>query len=203
MSIERQVRIAAGVLSHVAERIAQGHGWSGEEDGSAGSRGVGRLFEEAAKQGIGVLVFRPGDSGLDDLAVSLRARSRIGDALGANNVVVVPERAVVLDGSELSGWWRIDLQTGFTLDELETGAGTEGEEELVVLSNAQRVSRYFNQLGCVVQALYIFSAVAIVVGIPGYLADEKEFAYGMGASAATSSAVANALKQRKGGGLCK
>lgn len=195
-------RIETGVLSHVAERIALGHGWMGGNDRSSGSRGVGRLFEEAVRQGVGVRVFKPGDSGVDELVVSLRAKRRIDEALIAGNAVIVPERAVTMDGEELSGWWKVDLQTSLTLDELETGAGTEGEEELVNLSTVQRIGRYFSKVGCVVQFMYIMAAVEIAVGIPAFMADEKSLAAGMGASAGMTSAAANALKQVDGGGKC-
>lgn len=87
--------------------------------------GVGRVFEEAARQGIGTVVLRPGEADPTRLAIAEGARARIAAALTAGLVVIVPERPVALGGEERVGWWLVDPTTGATQDQMDDGRGTE------------------------------------------------------------------------------
>ena len=109
--------LAEGVLAHVIERamVEVGAVMPAELALPAGSStGVGRVFEEAARQGIATVVLRPGEADPTRLAIGEGARARITAALTAGLVVVVPERPVALGGEERVGWWLVDPATGAT-----------------------------------------------------------------------------------------
>jgi hypothetical protein len=87
------------------------------------STGVGRVFEEAARQGIATVVLQPGEADPKRLAIGEGARARITEALVAGFVVVVPERSVALGGEQRVGWWLVDPATGATADTMDDGRG--------------------------------------------------------------------------------
>jgi hypothetical protein len=89
------------------------------------STGVGRVFEEADRQGIGTVVLQPGEADPTRLDIGEGARIRIAEALTAGFVVVVPERPVALSGEERVGWWLVDPTAGATEDQMDDGRGVE------------------------------------------------------------------------------
>jgi hypothetical protein len=120
--------LTEGVLAHVIERAmvevsAVMPAELGLPPGS--STGVGRVFEEAARQGIATAVLRPGEADSARLTISEGARALIAAALEAGLVVIVPERPVALDGEERIGWWLVDPATGATEDQMDDGRGVE------------------------------------------------------------------------------
>jgi hypothetical protein len=117
-----------GVLAHVIERamVEVSAVMPAELALPAGSStGVGRVFEEAARQGIATAVLRPGEADPARLAIGEGARALIAAALEAGLVVIVPERPVALDGQERIGWWLVDPATGATEDQMDDGRGVE------------------------------------------------------------------------------
>jgi len=54
---------------------------------------------------------------------SPEAALRIGQALMAGTVVIVPEQPVAIGDVGMTGWWAIDPLTGYTSDMLENGLG--------------------------------------------------------------------------------
>jgi Transglutaminase-like superfamily len=121
--------IVAGVLSHVAERIARGD-WSGRPARRGNAISVGRLFEQVNRDAVAIHVVRSrGD--VDGLMMSDEAMLRILDAVDRGLVVVAPERAVVLGGHTIAGWWLVDPVTGWVADELECGRGIDWTEYLL------------------------------------------------------------------------
>ncbi|MDQ2682862.1 MAG: hypothetical protein M3Y37_04985, partial [Chloroflexota bacterium] len=84
---------------------------------------VGRVFEEARRQEIPTVVLQPGLRDASSLEVDEAARIRIAAALEEGYVVIVPERAVSINGTGRTGWWLVDPGTGTTLDQLDNGRG--------------------------------------------------------------------------------
>jgi hypothetical protein len=120
--------LTEGVLAHVIERamVEVSAVMPAELSLPAGSStGVGRVFEEAARQGIATVVLRPGEADPTRLAFGEGARALIAAALEAGLVVIVPERPVALDGQERIGWWLVDPATGATEDQMDDGRGVE------------------------------------------------------------------------------
>lgn len=115
--------VVAGVMSHVAERLILGEGVPADPAAlPTPVLTVGRIFDEARFQGIAIQVLR-GPSAPVGLAFSPQAQLRIADRIAAGYAVIVPERAVNLDGGTHIGWWLVDPATGRTSDELEDGRG--------------------------------------------------------------------------------
>ena len=123
--------LAEGVLAHVIERAIVEIGAVMPPElalPTGSSTGVGRVFEEAAREGIATVVLRPGEADSARLAIGEGARARIAATVAAGFVVVVPERPVALGGEERVGWWLVDPTTGATADQMDDGRGVAMSE---------------------------------------------------------------------------
>src|SRR5829696_4649230 len=175
--------LAEGILAHVIERamVEVGAVMPAELVLPAGrSTGVGRVFEEAARQGIATVVLQPGEADPTKLAIGEGARARIAEALAAGFVVVIPERPVALGEEERVGWWRVDPATGATEDQMDDGRGTEMSEFALTMRIA------------------LCTASLIVLGAAAYMVF---FAAAEGAAGRTQSAAAALWAAKKGGGF--
>lgn len=155
----------AGVLSHVAERAVLDGSWVADLGGSAlpaVERGVGRVFEEADRQGVEVLTILPDESASRRLPanVSPEIVSLLQMAGAAGLIVIVPERPVDLDGTPAIGWWLVDPVTGTVRDQFETGQGA------TLVEYAQRVVNFlygplskFRSLGCAIAFVGLLGSV--------------------------------------------
>ena len=90
---------------------------------SDGVISVGRIFDEAKRQGIAPVVLRPDTDDANSVDVDGAARKRIAEALKEGYVVITPERPVVFGESTRIGWWLVDPETGTTFDQLDDGRG--------------------------------------------------------------------------------
>ncbi len=116
--------IRAGILSQVAESVLLDPTYWGSlvSEQMTGGVTVGRLFEAASKAGIKTLVLTDASATIPD-SFSREAALRIGQALMAGTVVIVPEQPVAIGDVGMTGWWAIDPLTGHTSDMLENGLG--------------------------------------------------------------------------------
>lgn len=161
--------VLAGVLAHVAERAGADAGaeLSPEAPPPAGS--VAQVFEEAARAGVSIRTLTPQSNDLANLAVSGAAKARIAEALAAGYVVVVPERAITLNGIEAVGWWQVDPQSGRTFDLMENGTGGSpmGEETVIIAGGpAWRAATAWKILSFVIGIIVGFSAVMAILMYP-------------------------------------
>ncbi len=153
--------VVAGIVSHIAERTLLGDGGTAPVAGNQMPIvSVGRLFETALMRDIPIHTLLPGASA-DDLAVSARAKRRIGAATAAGLAVIVPERSIELDGVPLAGWWEVDLSSGLALDRMETG---RGEGEYAMLLRIARVAYKFLTTGHCVGAAGLAAVAALMMG---------------------------------------
>jgi hypothetical protein len=121
---ESHPQVAAGVFSHAIERgLVEVTGTAMLDLRSDDFLSVGRVFEEARRQEIPTVVLQPGLRDASSLEVDEAARIRIAAALEEGYVVIVPERAVSINGTGRTGWWLVDPGTGTTLDQLDNGRG--------------------------------------------------------------------------------
>jgi hypothetical protein len=125
--------VLAGVLAHVAEVAGTDAAEELTPEAPPPESSVAHVFEEAARAGLAIRTVTPETTDLSTLAVSDIAKARIGEALAAGYLVVVPERAVTLDGVEQVGWWQVDPDTGRTFDLMENGRGAFGITENTVI----------------------------------------------------------------------
>ena len=80
------------------------------------------LFEEAARQGIGITTVR----NADDVRLAGfpgSARARMLEDLDAGQVLVAPSKPIILDGKPRVGWWRVDPNSGQAVGMMDTGLG--------------------------------------------------------------------------------
>ncbi len=81
-----------------------------------------RVFDEMIAQGIDPVLIQPNDYGkLDAYDFSPDALAHVIDALLAGKQVLIPSRAVMIDGQPTFAWWEIDPVTGETISVGENG----------------------------------------------------------------------------------
>lgn len=116
--------VRAGILSQVAESVLLDPIYWGSlvSEQMTGGVTVGGLFEAASKAGMKALVLADALATIPD-SFSPEAAVRIGRALKAGTVVIVPEQPVAIGDVRMTGWWAIDRLTGHTSDMLENGLG--------------------------------------------------------------------------------
>ena len=184
--------VVAGVLSHVAERIALGEGLPADPDVPMRTWvSVGRVFEEAARQGIPSVALQ-GPTVASTLPYEPEAAARIAERLSAGLVVVVPERAVDLDGGQRLGWWLVDPVTGQTLDESEDGRGTDAVEEPILLpyTTETKAIQEWLRINCVFFKAYLtFGRYLGLVGAVASAAGQPHLAEMLAAAAAVARAL--------------
>lgn len=155
--------ILAGVISHVAERMALGEGLPPLDPANPPPPplSVGRIFEEATRQGVATKVYR-GSSSAVSLPYETGPNALIGAAMDAGLIVIVPERAVDTGGGTHVGWWLVDPATGATTDQLEDGRGVALGEDIQVQTAilSQAVKRMLFRLFTCVAARA--AAVAVI-----------------------------------------
>ena len=111
-SFETPVR--QGVVDTILEGVLLG-------DAPGGYSATG-FFEAASKQGIATAVVRAGDhAALDRIGLPPDAASIAATSLREGYQLVLPTRAVTVDGTARFCWWRVDARTGETIGVLDTG----------------------------------------------------------------------------------
>ncbi len=169
--------VIAGVLGHVAERAIFGELVSvmPTPEGKV-FLSVGRVFEEAKKNGIPLVTLQPGttSAGID---VSARAANLIKEALDTGFVVIVPQKGVPLDGTPYTGWWQVNPETGETFDRMETGGSQDLAEESVLLGELLEGIHKLASLGFCVLGVF-FGAVAVLDAIAGFGTEAVKFGVG-------------------------
>ena len=80
------------------------------------------IFTAAQQQGISTVVLTPANQlQLDALNLPADATARISSALAAGMWVVVPSKAVTINGTQRVGWFQVDPTTGETSGVLDDG----------------------------------------------------------------------------------
>lgn len=114
-----------------AEQVAQWSKGLNESilEGEALAQGTGavplttmRVFDEMTAQGIDAVLLQPNEYGrLDAYDFSDEALAHVIDALLEGKQVLIPSRAVLIDGQPTFAWWEIDPVTGETISVGENG----------------------------------------------------------------------------------
>lgn len=196
-------RIIAGVLSHVAERITSAGGKNPADGAAEKTVGVGRLFEEAGRLGIPLLVVGPDGEGASTLDVSERAHARIAAANASGLVVIVPERAIEFEGESLSGWWLVDPATGAVADEMEDGRGVEGGEySLPLTAEARAINSFVRLAGCIGKYAIYASALLGAASEIGNATGSPGIGGALAVAAAIAGGVKDAVGETPAAGAC-
>jgi hypothetical protein len=159
--------VLAGVLAHVAERVGAETGAQLTPESPPPPGSVGQVFEAAARAGIAIRTLTPQTADLSSLDVSDVAKARIGEALAAGYIVVVPERAVAPGGTTPVGWWQVDPETGRTFDLMENGRGADlGEETVILVNGPAWRAIWFKRAFFVIGVIVGFSVTMAILTYP-------------------------------------
>jgi transglutaminase-like putative cysteine protease len=142
--------ILAGVIDHAAERMLIAASTGYLAPGTVTSDvSVARVFEQASAEGLTPVVLMPGDTvAIDGLPSG--AGPLIDTALREGLAVVIPPRAVDLDGRARIGWWEYDPATGHTRDRLDDGGSVElTETQILIIRIATAAACGFAVLGSI------------------------------------------------------
>ena len=162
-------QVLAGVLAHVAERFGADAAAELTPDAPPPAGSVAQVFAEAAKEGVAIRTLLPGSADVSALDVSDVAKARIGEALAAGYVVVVPERAVTQGDAREVGWWQVDPATGRTFDLMENGRGGSplGEDTVIIVGGpAWRAATAWKILSFTIGIIVGFSATMAIIMYP-------------------------------------
>jgi hypothetical protein len=101
----------------------------------AGVVSASDLYRRSATQGVRWVTLRPGEGGKQpdwgDVKLPEKERALVARDLAAGQVVVVPTRAVEVNGRPEVGWWRVDPKTGQTLGMTEAGGSSATEYSML------------------------------------------------------------------------
>ena len=119
-------------------------------EGEALAQGAGtlplttmRVFDEMTAQGIDPVLIQPNDYGLlDAYDFSDEALAHVIDALLEGKQVLIPSRAVLIDGEPTFAWWEIDPVTGETISVGENGLHSALEYRLLQIVVEEFVDIY-------------------------------------------------------------
>jgi hypothetical protein len=148
--------LLAGALDHAAERIVLEGSMSVTPDApeERSFASVGRVFELAEEQGVGLVVLRPDDASATAAAPALSGNAFVRAALAEGLVVVGPAQAVDIDGSARIGWWEIDPTTGRARDRMDNGMGAELGEY------AMKLHHIASQVACIIGIGVVIVSIA-------------------------------------------
>ena len=102
-----------------------------------------RVFDEMTAQGIDPVLIQPNNYGLlDAYDFSDDALAHVIDALLEGKQVLIPSRAVMIDGQPTFAWWEIDPVTGETISVGENGLHSALEYRLLQIVVEEFVDIY-------------------------------------------------------------
>lgn len=130
---------------------------------------VAAVFDRAVQDGVRTLLLRPADAAqVVSIASSEDARTRLWQRLDAGSIVLVPERAVPVDGEPVLGWWLFDPARGLARDEMETGLHQGGTERSALEKDNAKKQAAASNMRCAFQrALNAIATVVYLVGVVG------------------------------------
>ena len=137
-------RIFEGVLDFNVERMLLDQLVGVEDvvytDGSIpASRNVGLVFELAAKDKVPSEVINNQTTGrLDSMKLSPEAKARIKNAVSPAVAVVVPTKMLPGPRGQMVGWWKVNMATGWTEDEMDDGRHA-AEKAQLEKDNAKKI----------------------------------------------------------------
>jgi hypothetical protein len=98
-----------------------------------------RVFAAARERGVPVILIRPGNAGLKELAetsVPESVKAELSATLATGDNVVLPVRPVLLDGRQQVAWWRFEADSGQPIGVMPGGRGQEFVEYETVMTAA-------------------------------------------------------------------
>jgi hypothetical protein len=144
--------IVAGVIPYAVERALIGGDPASGTQPVGTPVSVGAVFETAAAQGVPTRLLAgslPADVAYDPESQRLLRR-----ALEADQLVVIPERAVEIGGRARLGWWLVDPVSGAAVDQMDDGGGQVIAQKVILIAIPVLVflglARFAPQVLCVI-----------------------------------------------------
>lgn len=101
-----------------------------------------KVFDLAQQRGIPISVLRPGAGSAQQVAsisATESVKSELADDLSAQQVLVVPSKAVTINGQLQTAWWRLDRSSGELVGVGPDGRGQAMEEYITAAENVNLV----------------------------------------------------------------
>jgi hypothetical protein len=135
-----EVRLQQGVADTVAEMLVLGNELRMAENTAS-------IFAHLASEGSrGMLIPARDLSAASALPWPEDEAARVGADVGSGYLVVVPRKAVLLNGQQRVGWWRVDPASGETIGVMDNGFHAAGTEDAVTRARAAlRVLRTYEK----------------------------------------------------------
>ncbi|MEE8605816.1 MAG: hypothetical protein V3S65_10590 [Candidatus Aminicenantaceae bacterium] len=116
------------------------------------------IFDRAKDQGINWILLKDVEgSDWDRVHLSPDVKARIEQDISEGFLAFVPEKAVKIDGKQVTGWWRLNPATGGTIGVGETGRGQAmtgyAERANIVLQIKSIVGMYADLAKCLALAM--------------------------------------------------
>jgi hypothetical protein len=113
------------------------------------------IFAQSERQGIEwVIIHRGNQSAWQSVELPNDTRVRIERDLTEGYVVLVPKKAIFMEGRPVVGWWRVDPKTGQTLGINERGWGGDAAEKSILERVILGIARTFTAFDVCVIAVY-------------------------------------------------
>jgi len=124
------MRLEQGVLDTNAEAFVLA-----QTEITALHENTAEIFAQSERQGIEWVIIHTGNqSAWQSVELPNDVRVRIERDLAEGYVVLVPKKAILMEGRPVVGWWRVDPKTGQTLGINERGWGGDLTEESILLN---------------------------------------------------------------------
>jgi uncharacterized membrane protein len=148
----------------LTESILEGEALA--QNGSTPPLTTMRVFDEMTAQGIDPVLIKPNDYGLlDAYDFSPDALAHVIDALLEGKQVLIPSRAVMIDGQPTFAWWEIDPVTGETISVGENGLHSALEYRLLQIVVEEFVEIYAGNGGGIQPDTVAVAESALKIGL--------------------------------------
>jgi len=149
-------------------------------EGPAGSDGARAVFHAAETEMVPLTILRPG-AAIDIPGIDEDARARMSLRLTQGLSLLVPARAVLIEGASVSAWWVIDPATGSVRDETQDGRHAPAGESVPLWKRAHKWAQTYCPVGLKIAKATMLSAALLGVG-SGVHVPPTEFLRGVGES---------------------
>jgi len=148
-----QIRLRQGIYDSMAESFFLS---------SYGEDNLTKFFEEMKKQGVGWKALEASeDSFFENSKIPSDLLARIQRDLSQGNVVLAPEREILVNGRPVYQWWRIDPERGDTLLIGEFGWGQAYIETIEKIELLLDIKGMFELIGDILKCAFHGAIIAL------------------------------------------
>lgn len=195
----RHPLMTAGILAHAVEyAISASASQEPVAMPTSDQVSVAALFDRASAANVQLVVLN-NDDDLQSLNLPAPAAERLRAALDAGKAIVIPERMVEIGGTERTGWWEIDPETGAAIDRMDDGGGVTLVEFALYLKIIACVGTVF-LLGAAIWSAALYASDSLVPTAAEGSGNEFTAADAAAERAASAGRNGRNARRRGGGG---